>query len=241
VTSSVRVACVVITALHSLPAFADEPELVDPRAIEYVEDPLAPHQTSGSTVRLGTAVGFLYGERVDALALGMTAAVGHRWGRLAIEAEYGFFELSERGPSSVRLGDAQRLGVLARLEPVRLGSSVVGGNSMLALYLEGGAAVAWNDWWRPAAGDPSRVVPDDTKRIEGQGGFGVMLDHRLQEPIGFPRRIGWFLGWRVAVAPHASDPASVCRGETCRVAPRMPEARYVDRSMVFQSSLAVTW
>jgi hypothetical protein len=202
---------------------------------------MAPHDTTGTTARLGTAVGFLYGERVDALALGVTAAGGMRWGRLALEAEYGYFDLSAKGASDTTLGDAQRLGVLGRFEAIRLGSNIVGGNSMLAIYVEGGVGVAWNDWYRPNASQPMRTVPEDTKRVEGQAGFGIMLDHRLQEPIGFPHRIGWFLGWRVAFAPHDSEPASVCRGVSCRAAPDMPDDRYVDRSMLFQSSLSVTW
>jgi len=218
-------------------AWADRPH----ERGDYVEDPLAPHHTSGSTARLGTAVGFLYNERLDVLALGLTAAMGQRWGRLALEAEYSYLELSAKGPSNLPLGDGQRLGVVTRFDVLRLGSTVVGGNSMLAVYVEGGAVVAWNDWYRPGSEEPSRIVPEDTKRVEAQAGFGIMLDHRLQEPIGFPRRVGWFLGWRVALAPHQSEPASVCRGAECRPAPMMPADRVIDRSMLFQSSMSVTW
>lgn len=212
-----------------------------PRTEHYVEDPLAPHETSGSTARLGTAVGFIHGERLDVLALGATAAGGQRFGRLTVEAEYSYLTFQVKGPSSLRLGDGQRLGVMTRFDVVRLGSHIVGGNSMLALYVEAGAAVAWNDWYAPAYDEASRIVPEDTQRVEGQAGFGVALDHRLQEPIGFPRRIGWFLGWRLALAPHAPEAASICRGVSCRPAPMMPHDRYVDRSMLFQSSLAFTW
>jgi len=212
-----------------------------PRAAHYVEDPMAPHDTTGTTARLGTAVGFIYGERLDVLALGGTVAVGHRWGRLAIEAEYAYLGLQPKGPSGVALGDGQRLGVVGRLDVIRLGPRIVGGNSLLSLYVEGGAAVAWNDWYRPAYDEARRVVPEDSKRVEGQVGFGVELDHRLQEPIGFPHRVGWFLGWRLAMAPHATEVASICRGESCRPAPAMPHDRFTDRSMLFQSSLAVTW
>ncbi|HEU0031034.1 MAG TPA: hypothetical protein VFQ53_10415 [Kofleriaceae bacterium] len=205
---------------------------------------MAPHHTTGTTARLGTSVGFLYGERVDALALGMTAAGGARWGRLALEAEYSFLQLSEKGPSDVVLGDAQRLGVITRFDVIRLGSTIVGGNSMLAVYVEGGAAVAWNDWYRPSASTMERIVPEDTKRVEGQVGFGIMLDHRLQEPIGFPHRIGWYLGWRLAMSPHASEPAVICRGVSCKPMTMTPdelETRFVDRSMLFGSSLSFTW
>lgn len=202
---------------------------------------MAPHNTTGTTLRAGTAVGFIYGERLDVLALGGTIAAGHRWGRIAIEAEYAFLGFQVKGPSSLSLGNGQRLGVLGRFDVIRLGPRIVGGNSLLSIYAEGGAAVAWNDWYLPAADEPSRVVPQDSKRVEGQVGFGIQIDHRLQEPIGFPHRVGWFLGWRLALAPHASEPASICRGVSCREAPMMPDEEYIDRSMLFQSSLSVTW
>jgi hypothetical protein len=208
---------------------------------DWVEDPYAPHVTRGTTVRLGTAVGFIYGELVDVTALGATTAVGQRFGRLTLESELDLLTLQAKGGSSLRLGDAERLGVVARFDVLRIGPRWVGGNSLLSFYVEGGAAVAWNHWYRPAADEAMRVVPEDTKRVEGQVGFGVALDHRLQEPIGFPHRIGWFLGWRFAMAPHAADVALVCRGQACRVAQAMPEDRFTDRSMLFQSSLAVTW
>lgn len=221
-------------------AWAEDAQGVDLRKAVYVEDPMAPHQTSGTTARLGSSVGFLYGERLDALALGAVAAAGKRWGRLAVEAEYGYYELSEKGPANLTLGDAHRLGVLGRFEVLRLDSRIVGANSMLAFYVEGGAGVAWNDWYVPQTAE-RRIVPEDTKRVEGLTGFGLLLDHRLQEPIGFPRRIGWFIGWRMAVSPHDPEPASICRGITCRPAPMMEGERFVDRSMMFQSSLQFTW
>lgn len=213
----------------------------DPAHVDWVEDPYAPHVTRGTTVRLGTAVGFLYRELVDVTALGATLAAGQRFGRLTIESELDLLTLQATGGASLRLGDAERLGVVARFDVLRIGPRWVGGNSLLALYVEGGAAVAWNHWYAPAAAEAMRLVPGDTKRVEGQVGFGVALDHRLQEPIGFPHRIGWYLGWRLAMAPHAADAALVCRGTTCRTVQAMPEERFTDRSMLFQSSLAVTW
>ncbi|MEJ7600638.1 MAG: hypothetical protein WKG01_22215 [Kofleriaceae bacterium] len=212
-----------------------------PARSDYVEDPMAPHVTRGSTARVGTTVGFIYGERQDVTAVGVTSAIGQRWGRFAVEAEYSYLTLQARGPSSLRLGDGQRLGVIGRFDVLRFDSHVVGGNSMLAIYVEGGAAVAWNDWYQPAYDEASRLVLGDTKRVEGQIGFGIHLDHRLQEPIGFPRRIGWFLGWRIAMAPHATEDAAICRGITCKAAPPMSHERYTDRSMLFQSSLSFTW
>lgn len=212
-----------------------------PRSEHYVEDPMAPHNTTGTTVRAGTAVGFIYGERIDVTALGGTVAVGHRWGRLALEAEYAYLGFQVKGPSSLALGDGQRLGVLGRLDVIRFGPQIVGGNSLLSIYVEGGAGVAWNTWYMPAYDEAARIVPGDSKRVEGQAGFGIQIDHRLQEPIGFPHRVGWFLGWRVALSPHETEPAVVCRGVSCTAAPSMPHDRFTDRSMLFQSSLAVTW
>ena len=172
------------------------------RPDEYVEDPYAPHHTTGSVARVGSAVGFLYHEALDATALGLTAAIGYRFGRLAFESEYTYLGFSARGADSTRLGVDQRLSVLARFDVIRLGPRVVGQNSLLSLYIEGGAGTAWNHWWLPAFDEASRIVPDDTRRAEGIAGFGIALDHRLQEPIGFPHRVGWFLGWRGAMSPH---------------------------------------
>ena len=213
----------------------------DPAHVDWVEDPYAPHVTRGTTIRLGSAVGFLYGEQLDVLALGATTAVGQRFGRLSIESELDYLTLQAQGDGR-RLGDAERLGVVARFDVLRIGPHWVGANSLLSVYVEGGAAVAWNHWYPPTAAEATRLVPVDTKRVEGQAGFGLSLDHRLQEPIGFPHRIGWFLGWRFALAPERSDPGAMCGGAVCRVIAAMPETpRTTERSMLFQSSLAVTW
>jgi hypothetical protein len=208
---------------------------------DYVEDPYAANKTDGTTVRLGTAVGFIYGERVDTEAMGPTLAVGHRWGRLSLEAELDYLSLRDAGPSNLTLGNGERLGVVGRFDVIRLGPHVVGPNSMFAVYVEGGAASAWNNWDRPGADDPERTVPGDTRRLEGQVGAGILLDHRLQEPHGL-KRIGWFLGWRVALAPHDAEPASICRGVSCSIVPMSTSDNgYTDRSMLFQSSLMATW
>jgi hypothetical protein len=49
--------------------------------------------------------------------------------------------------------------------------------------------------------------------------------------------------WRLALAPPAPGPTYACRGTACRPAPAptTSEPHYVDRSMLFQSSLAFTW
>ena len=207
----------------------------------YIEDPYAPHKTTGSTARLGTSVGFLYHEPVDVTAVGGNAAMGYRFGRLALEAEYTFLQFQVRGADSTSLGAGNRLAVLARFDVLRLGSRIVGQNSLAALYVEGGIGTAWNHWYRPEYDQASRIVPNDTKRAEGQVGFGVSIDHRLQEPIGFPHRVAWFLGWRMTMSPHEPMAASICRGTSCRPIEMMDEDRLVDRSMLFQSSLAFTF
>lgn len=229
-------ACLGFTGAHV--AWADPAQQL---GIDYIEDPYAPHVTTGSTARLGTAVGFIYGERQDVMALGMAAAGGHRFGRLTLEAELGLFQLQTADNTETKLGSQQRLGVIGRFDVLRAGSRIVGPNSMFAAYVEGGAAQTWTQWLRPGNADPERMVPDDAKRVEGLVGFGIMIDHRLQEPITVPRRVGWFLGWRMAYAPHDAEAASICRGVVCRAAPTMPEARYTDRAMLFQSSMSVTW
>jgi hypothetical protein len=243
-------ACLSFTGSHV--AWADPAQLGPSQlgpsqlGIEYIEDPYAPHVTNGSTLRLGTSIGFIHDARVgsDVLSMGGTLSGGQRFGRLAIEAELSLANLESTGTGDpdVKLGTQQRLGVIARFDVLRLGSHVVGPNSMAALYVEGGAAQVWTQWLRPDADDmTTRTVPDNSGRVEGEVGFGIMIDHRLQEPITVPRRVGWFLGWRMGFAPHDAETAAICRGESCRTATPMPDATYTDRTLLFQSSMQVTW
>jgi hypothetical protein len=214
-----------------------------PATVDWVESPFAPHRTYGPVARLGTVVGFLYNERLEVTALGLSAGIGHRFGRFSVEGEYTYLQFQDRGPSDLRLGDGHRVGLLGRFDVLRAGSNYVGGNSLLSVFVEGGAGVAWNLWFKPGYAEPTRLVPNDSKRVEGLVGFGIEIDHRLQEPIGFPKRIGWSLGWRVALSPHDAEPATICRssGVSCRAAPMMPEDRYTDRSMLFQSTFGMMW
>jgi len=138
----------------------------------YIENPYAAHHTWGSTARLGTAVGFLFHEAVDVTALGADTAIGYRFGRIAIEAEYEYLGFQVRGPDSTRLGNGHRLTALGRLDVMRLPSRVVGENSMIAFYIEGGVGTAWNHGYKPAYDQASRVVPRGTRPVEGQVGFG---------------------------------------------------------------------
>lgn len=234
---------VLVVSLAPALAAADP---ADQLKIDYVEDPYAPHVTNGSTLRLGTSVGFIHNERIGTgvLSLGGTLSGGERFGRLALEAELALAKLSSSGTGEpdAEVGTQQRLGVIARFDVVRFDSHVAGPNSMAAIYLEGGAAQVWTQWLRPAAGDTAtRMVPDNSGRVEGEVGFGVMIEHRLQEPITVPRRVAWFLGWRMGFAPHEAEDASICRGQSCLTALPMPDATYTDRTVLFQSSMQVTW
>jgi hypothetical protein len=232
--STLAIVCLAFTGSHVAWADGATPDY-------YIEDPYAPHHTTGSTARLGTAVGFLYHEAVDVTAVGADTAIGYRFGRLTLEAEYQYLGFQVRGADPTPLGRGQRLGTLARFDVLRLGSRIVGQNSLFALYVEGGIGTSWNHWYRPAYYEASRVVPDDTRRTEGQVGFGISIDHRLQEPIGFPHRVAWFLGWRMGMSPHEPMSASICRGVACKPIVMMDEERYVDRSMLFQSSMQFTF
>lgn len=229
--------CVCLTFTGTGVAWADH------ATVDFVENPYAPHKTVGQVVRIGTLVGQISTEHVDATVLGIMAAYGHRFGRFAVDSELSYLQFSERGDANAVLGDGFRVGVMGRFDVLRLGPQTVGPNSMLAFYVEGGAAVAWNQWWKPGVGEAMRTVPDNTKRVELTTGFGLEIDHRLQEPVGFPRRIGWTLGLRLAAAPHGADGAVVCRssGTSCRTATPVSEERYTDQSMLFQSSFGMTW
>lgn len=206
--------------------------------------PTAPKSANGSTVRVGTAVGAIYGAPSDVLALGATAAIGQRFGRFGLEAEYTYLAFeshgiyySDWGPvdGNINVGSGHRAAILARFDAVRFGPRVDKDRSLITLYVEGGAGVAWNHWTRPAYNEQSRLVPNDTKRDEAQGGFGIMI---------FPHRVAWFLGWRFALSPHEAMTGSVCRSSSstsCSVVPMMDSGGYVDRSMLFQSSLEFTF
>jgi hypothetical protein len=217
----------------------------------YVEDPYAPHDTSGSIARLGTMVGFLYGLPQSVSELGVVAGAGQRFGRFSIEAEAAFYDLQTASEymtplgltsGNVSVGRGERLAVIGRLDVLRFDSHVMGPNSMAAIYVEGGGATEWVQFTAPVDANGA-LKPDNLKRVEGVVGVGLMLDHRLQEPIGFPHRIAWFLGLRVAMSPHQPMDVTVCRTDTICAREEMPETNPgpVDQSMIFQSSLAFTF
>ena len=209
----------------------------------HADDAPAPGVASGSTVRLGTAVGFVYGEPGEVLALGLTVAAGYRIDRLTVEAELSHLGFSVQGAintpvgigyGNISIGRGERLGVIARYEVLRFGAGTAGSNALFAVFLEGGAAKSWNHWTRPTGNEADRVVPDDTARVEGQAGFGVAM---------FPRqRVSWFIGLRYAVTPHQAMTGTSCRGTACRPVTMMDDPNQIaDRSMLFQSSLELTY
>ena len=242
--------CLGFTGSHV--AWADDAQSGPPRPDLYVEDPYAPHHTNGSEARIGTIVGFVYGQPENVLALGVAVAGGYRFGRLTIESELQAFTLRSHGEINTPLGPGEGdFGVghgerlararAARRDPARPARRRP---ELAALDLRRGRrrASPGPNGASPITTSRRAIVPDDTKRPEGQVGFGISLDHRLQEPIGFPHRIAWFLGWRLALAPHEPMTATVCRGISCR--PYQMEddtSAIVDRSMLFQSSLAFTF
>jgi hypothetical protein len=240
-TLSATVVAVCLGFTGSNAARADEAQLW----ARWVEDPFQAHDTTGTVVRAGSAVGILGLDGREYTTLGGTVAAGQRWGRLTLDAEYGYFEITERGPSNVRYGVAHELGLNVRYDVLRLGSRVVGPNSMAAIYVEGRVAR------QRRAADP--LAPDETRRAVLPGGasnqlaagFGLLFDHRLEQPRGFPSRVGWMLGWRVIGTPSPEPSGyATCRGSECIAAPapdRSMEVGLGETSLVLSSSLAFTW
>lgn len=195
--------------------------------------------TWGPTIRVGTVVGTVDAAAVSATGLGLTLGAGHRFGRLALESELTAMRLLEKGPSSLHLGQSARLGVIVRYDVVRTSSRVAGPNTKLALFLEGGASQSWTQWFEPEVDERQRIVPRDTRRIEGQAGFGLTIDHRYVTSGGNSGHFSWHLGWRFA-APSPEEPGYACRG-ACRLAEEPMQTDNFEGSVLFQSSLGFSW
>jgi hypothetical protein len=208
----------------------------------WVDDPYAPHDTSGANLRFGSAVGHLVHDGKTYTALGGAVAAGPRLGRFTLEADYLYLALTEPGPSSLRYGTAQRFGAMARVDVIRLGSRWLGANSMLAIYAEAGAARQWHSWRRPGALEAPRAVPVDRAAHLGVVGFGLNLDHRLEKPLGFPTRVGWQLGWQLtSTQTRAADPMITCRGVMCAAAPVPDATPRRNTALLVTSTVAFTW
>lgn len=213
----------------------------DPSTADRLVPTPHPHAEFGSTLRIGTAVGFIYGAPSDVLAVGLSGAVGQRFGRLGIEAEYTYLAFEGHGTvmtafgpedTDVQIGAGHRLELMARYDVLRFGPTTDGNRSLVTFYAEGGAGTAWNSWSRPSAEGEGQLVPDNTRRTEGQAGFGVMI---------FPHRVAWLLGWRFAFSPHQAATGTECRGTSCRAVVMTDSSGYIDDSMLFQSSLEFTF
>ena len=213
----------------------------DPTSVDLLVPRTAPGSEHGSTVRVGTAVGFIYGAPTDVLALGVTGAIGQRFGRFDFEAEGTWLGFRSRAitmdsigyeDNDISVGSGKRLDAMVRFDALRFGPTIEKNRALFTVYVEGGAGVAWNHWTRASSTDPSRIIPDDTRRTEGQAGFGLQI---------FPHRVAWLIGWRFAVAPHQDMTGSICRGVSCRAVTMTTGSNYVDDSMLFQSSLEFTF
>lgn len=221
------------------------PAWADTAHVKWVENPYQSHDTTGTEVRLGSLVGIMAVDGAEYTGLGGSVAVGHRWARLAVDAEYGYLDLTERGPSTLKFGDAHDLGVNVRYDVIRLGSRTVGPNSMVGIYVEAGAGRTFRLGTARAADEPARRLLPTGSANHLSAGFGFMFDHRLEQPRGFPNRVGWQLGWRVIGSPRPGPSTIVtCRGSDC-AASSMPgspmEFGVAETSLVLGSSLAFTW
>ncbi len=241
---SVGITCALLLAVTgSGSAVADEPPLEEVSTDGWIDDPYQPHDTTGTNLRLGSAVGHLVHDGKSYTALGAAIAMGPRIGRFTFEADFLYVDLSAPGPSTLRYGNAQRLGVMARVDVLRFGPRMIGANSLLAIYAEVGAARQWHHWSRPGDREPQREVPVDSAISTGVFGFGLNLDHRLEQPRGFPKRVGWQLGWQLTSSQtREPDPMVVCRGpNSCIAAPSMPRPPGRDTALLVTSTIAVTW
>jgi hypothetical protein len=234
-STTIALVCLAFTGADV--AWADDGS---PTAEQIVPTPM-PNSDSGSSVRAGTAIGFMYGAPTDVIAFGGTVAVGQRFGRLVVEGEYSYLTFQAHqtmidsiGASDghIGIGNGHRLDAIARFDALRFGPTIDKRRSLITLYVEGGIGSAWNHWTRPTASQADRIVPNDTKRTEAQAGFGLMI---------FPHRVAWLLGWRFAFAPHEPMAGTLCRGVSCRSVTMTDDGSYVDRSMLFQSSLEFTF
>jgi hypothetical protein len=237
--SALTVLCLGFTGAGT--AWADESQDV------WIEDPYQPHDATGAEVRIGSLVGILALDGQEYTGLGGAVAVGHRWDRLAIDAEYGYMTLTERGPSTYRFGVAHELGIDVRYDVIRLGPRIVGPNSMVGVYVEGRVARQIRD------PDSIPGVAEGSERVRMPGGssnqvaagFGFVFDHRLEQPRGFPNRVGWQLGWRVVGTPRpAPDSFVSCRGSECvaeRGSSHPMDVGVDETSLIVGSSLDFTW
>ncbi|HVV82811.1 MAG TPA: hypothetical protein VHE35_07010 [Kofleriaceae bacterium] len=207
----------------------------------WVESPYAPHDTTGANLRLGSAVGRLIHDDHRYTALGVTVAGGPRMGRFTLEGHYTYLQLSAPGPSEQVFGSAHRVGLMGRADLVRLDSHIVGANALLAFYGEAGMMHELHRWLKPGVYE-RREVSRDGGRTGAVVGFGFNLDLRLEQPRGFPNRIGWQLGWQMTASDeHDPDPTMICKGVSCLMQTTATHGPTRDTSMLVTSTIAFTW
>jgi hypothetical protein len=233
--------CLGFTGSHL--AWADPSQDVSSK---WVENPYQKHNTTGAEVRFGSVVGILAVDGKEYTGLGALIAAGHRFGRIALDAEYAYLSVTERGPSDFRYGTAHQLQVNARLDVLQLDSTIVGPNSLVAIYIEGSAGRELRQAYALDPGDPlHKPMPGGGTNLLAAG-FGIMIDHRLEQPLGFPNRVAWQLGWRIFGAPR-NEPMTIatCKGAVCTESKMGPSSSMqfgVDEtSLEVDSSLAFTW
>ena len=208
----------------------------------WVDDPYAPNVTDGTLLQFGTAVGPVTIDSRKYTALGAIIELGKRFGRFTVAAEYDYLTLQDPGPSSQIFGRAQDLALVGRVDVLQLGPHIVGANSMVAFYAEGVVERTSYHYYMPGPEDAPRFVPDDNGRTQAAVGFGALLDHRLEQPLGFPNRIGWQLGWRLASSPRDQhDPMLTCHGCVPLVSEPTMISRTYDKELIVTSTLNFTW
>jgi hypothetical protein len=208
----------------------------------WVDDPYEPDVTDGTFLRVGTAVGSFTVDQRKYTVLGAVISLGRRVGRFSFDFELDRLQLQDSRPTSIILGNATNLAMVGRFDVLRLGPRVVGANSMVAFYAEGAVQRTMYHYDRPQDGEAPRAVPDDSGRTQAAVGFGAILDHRLEQPLGFPNRFGWQLGWRLATQPRDShDPMVACRGCLAAQQQTPMTSRDYDTEVILTSTLDFTW
>ncbi len=196
-----------------------------------VEEPT--HITVGPAVTVGSTAGFAQFRGEEVSALGAHAALTLRFGILSVEAQFEnvFLRDQARPGETPFTGTMQRVGLSARLDLLRLRR--FGKNTLLILYGEGGAGRQRANW----------VSGHRFTRSDITAGFGWVLDHRLNRPGRALSRIGWFFGWRFAVAPPSDmGPRYLA---SCQLRSSCPmstsTAPDYDLGMFLNSGLILTW
>jgi hypothetical protein len=217
--------------------------------IAWADESQGAYVAQDTGVRAGSVVGHSSFNGDEYLTLGAAFGLGHRFGRLTVEAEYDYLTLQSGGAQSVVLGIAHRVGVNARVDILRVGRRFVGKNSRLVFWGELGVGKQHTSWAEGAV-DPtmSRIDRDALNRQIGAMdaaparpdaaiGFGWLLDHLFEQPRGFPARIGWQFGWRLTGAEQLASIGPVLACENDCMAPEKP----ADVSLLVTSSLLFSW